>query len=387
MRPIVCSLLRVFAAGTVALPLPGCTADSGEWQGTVRRDGAAVEVRNPEQPVFGAGSASVEPLWIMPGPSENPAARGWSQPMRVALGAGEVYVLDPMAHRVHVLSRSGRPLRQVGREGKGPGELQSPFGVAFVNGMLAVGDVGAVDLFSPDGRPEGSLQLGTAAFSLAGLEPGEVLVLTARGEQKRYPVQRGAQPVSLPGFPLEDREAEFACSRLAGAGARILRLDCVKPVFQVISREGRVLRTVRIPRAPAQATRAEVDMYRRSLASDAAQSGMEPAAVRSLVENLVKAATPKRVMQGIRYDSTARMFALWEQQPREFGNGPARLHLFGEQGAFLVTVPFRAPWVDFTIDGRTVYALEEEEDTGLVRLSAYRLNLAPAVGRVAAAPL
>jgi hypothetical protein len=379
----------MLVGGALALSWTGCSGDPGEptWHGTVHHDGAAVEVRNPAAPAFGADAASAETLWTAPDPSEDAADRDWSQPMRVALGAGEVYVLDPMAHRVHVLSREGRALRHVGREGKGPGELQSPFGVAFVNGMLAVGDAGAVDLFSPTGEPSGSFLLGTPAFSLAGLESGEVLVTTARGEQKRYPVQGGASPVALPGFPERNKQAQFACSRVSSAGARILRLDCATPVFQVISREGKVLRTVRIPREPAQATSAEIDRYRRSLASDAAQTGMQPAAVKSLVDNLLKGANPKRTMQGIRYDAAARLYAMWEQQPKEFGNGPARLHLFGEEGAFLVTVPFAEPWVDFAIDGLTVYALAEDDDTGLVRLAAYRLNLAPEVGRFAAAPL
>lgn len=389
MGPSVAAITRILMAGVLATPWTGCSVDSGEprWRGTVQHDGAAVDVRNPAAPVFPADAASAEALWTTPGPSDAAVARDWSQPVQVALGAGEVYVLDPMAHRVHVLSRAGRPLRQVGREGKGPGELQAPFGVAFVGGLLAVGDAGRVDLFSPAGEPAGSFPLGTIAFSLAGLQSGDVLVTTARGEQKRYPIRGSDPPVAMPGFPKKDKEAEFACSRLSGAGTRILRLDCARPVFQVISREGEILRTVRIPREPVQASSAEMAQYRRSLFTEAAQTDVPPAAVKSLVDHLVKGANPKRTMRGIQYDAVARLYAVWEQQPKEFGNGPARLHLFGEEGAFLATIPFAESWVDFAIDGLAVYALAEEDDTGLVRLAAYRLNLAPQVGRLAAAPL
>ncbi|HEX7242205.1 MAG TPA: hypothetical protein VF263_18105 [Longimicrobiaceae bacterium] len=378
---------RTWLAGALALTCAGCSAEPGEpeWRGTMHRDGAAVEVRNPAAPVFGEGAASAEPLWTTSGPTGDAVARSWSQPNRVALGAGEIYVLDPTAHRVHVVSRSGDPLRQVGREGKGPGELESPFGVAFVDGLLAVGDARSVDLFSPAGEPSGSVRLGTIPLSLAGLEPGGLLVKTFRGEPRLYSVGGGAPPVSLPGFRKEGRAAEFACSRISGAGSEIVQLDCARPVFQVISREGAVVRTVRIDREPVEATSAELDLYRRSLGSDAAQAGSRSGGARSLIEGLVKSASPKRVMRGIRYDTAAHLYAVWEQQPQEFGNGPARLHLFSREGVFLVTLPFAEPWVDFAMDARTVYALAEDPGTGVVRLAAYRVTLSPAAARAAAA--
>ncbi len=389
MVPSASRVRRLLLAGALALPLVGCSAGADEprWRGTVHRDGAAVEVRSPAEPVFGAGAASAQVLWTTPGRSGDAAAHDWSLPTRVALGPGEVYVLDPISHRVHVVSRSGEPLRQVGRAGKGPGELESPFGVAFVDGVLAVGDGGAVDLFSPAGKPSGSVALGTIAFALAGLEPGRVLVKTFRGEQKLYSVRGGERPVSLPGFPTRDDEAEFACSRVSGAGDEILRLDCARPVFQVISHIGRLLRTVRVEREAELATSAELDRYRRSLASDAAKAGVTGGQATSLIGSLLKGADPKQSMRGIQYDRVAHMYAVWEQQPQEFGNGPARLHLFGREGVFLATVPFSEPWVDFVIDGLTVYALTEAPETGLVRLTAYRLGLAPEVSEAADAPL
>jgi hypothetical protein len=389
MRPGVTSIRRVLVAGALVLPCMGCRADASgaRWRGTVHQHGLAVEVRSPAAPVFGEGAAAAELLWTTPEASGDAMVRDWSLPAQVALGAGEIYVLDPLAHRVHVVSGSGEMLRQVGRAGKGPGELQAPFGLAFLNGLLAVGNAGRIDLFSPAGEPAGSVALGTIAFSLDGLEPGHLLVKTFRGEQKLYPVRGNAPPVSLPGFPLMDDEAEFACSRVSGAGDHILRLDCAKPVFQVISRHGTLLRTVRIRRDPVPATRDELDRFRRSLASDAAKAGSTGGETRSLIDRLLEDATPKRVMRGIQYDTAAHLYAVWEQQPKEFGNGPAQLHLFGREGVFLVTIPFPEPWVDFAIDGLTVYALVEAPDIGVVRLSAYRLRLAPGVRAVADAPL
>jgi hypothetical protein len=78
------------------------------------------------------------------------------------------------------------------------------------------------------------------------------------------------------------------------------------------------------------------------------------------------------------------LYAVWEQQPQKLGNGPARLHLFGSTGVFLATLPFADPWVDFQVEGLTVYALTQDAGTGLIGLAAYRLSLSPEVRSFAA---
>lgn len=374
-----------------ALAAAGCSPGGGEtrWRGTVRQHGAEVEVANPTRPVFGPGAVAARLAWATP--RGDGAAEGWSRPVRLALGGHEVYVLDQLAHAVHVVSRSGAPLREIGREGDGPGELRAPFGVALVDGVLAVGEAArnSVELFSPAGEPRGAVPLGTVAVSLVGVEPGAVLVKTFRGEQRLYGLTGSAPPVELPPYtPPEGRRRGAApCFRLWGAEDRILRLDCTQPLFQVLGRDGRVMRTVRIEREPVPATRGELELYRRELSSRFAQSGYpgggSPA---GLIESLTRDQDPKLLMRGVRYDTRAHLYALWEQQPQELGNGPARLHLFGREGVFLASLAFPAPWVDFAVDGLTVYALEEDAETGLVRLAAYTLTLTPQVRRLADAP-
>jgi hypothetical protein len=380
------SIRRTLLAAALALPAGGCSgdADAPRWRGSVRQVGAAVEVQNPDAPMFRQGAAA-QPLWSAAG--EPDGAGRWDRPVRVALGGGELYVLDQVAHTVHVLSRDGRALRRIGREGKGPGELESPYGLAFVAGQLAVGDGNAVELFSPAGQPAGAMELGTVPVSLVGAGPGGVLVKTFQGQQRVYDLRARGPYLSIPGFLGNATAKQAACYRAGTAGADILRLDCTSPVFEVLSPQGTVRRTVRVDRKPQPASRDELERYRSSLMADVARAGYPGADPSTMVNRLLDGQSPKRMMRGIRYDSASALYAVWEQQPQELGNGPARLHLFGRAGAFLATVPFPEPWVDFAVDGLTVYALAEDAETGLVRLAAYRLALDPGIVRAAAAPL
>ncbi|HEX2191550.1 MAG TPA: hypothetical protein VHG51_21745 [Longimicrobiaceae bacterium] len=376
-------------AAVVPLPFAACSAGPGEprWRGTVQRDGAAVEVVNPGAPVFGAEAASASLAWEVPPPADGePGA--WSKPSSLALGAGEIYVLDPVAHTVHVLSRSGKPLRDVGRAGRGPGELGYTFGVASVDGLLAVGNAGAgrVELFAASGEPAGSVALGTPAFTLAAVPPGGLLVWNARAEQRLYDVRGESRAIPLAPFTGAERAGKADCVRLAGAVDRILQLDCTTPVFHVVARDGTRMRTVRVRRKPVPASAEELGQYRSTIAAAMARDErMTPTLARSLLEDMTRKQSPKRLMRGIRHDPASGLYALWEQQPRELGTGPARLHLFSPTGVFLATVGFAGPWLDFEIDDLTVYALTEDPETGLAGLSAYRVSLAPEVRALASA--
>jgi hypothetical protein len=339
-------------------------------------------VRNPADPVFGSDAATAHLAWQAAPSIDRSSIPDWEQPSRVAIGDGEVYVLDAMSDRVHAFSESGERLRSIGRSGRGPGEFVSSFGLAVFGEWLAVGNGGrnTVELYHPSGESAGSIPLGMPAFTLVGIEPAGFLVRTALGELKLFDVDGGAASVHLP--PLMDTRAQSAsaCVRLAAAGESVLHLDCATPQFQVLSLAGDVQLTVRVRRSPSAATSAELDLYRSALLDQmAGAGGLSEGQARSLLDRLVQGQNPKPLMRGIKYDPTAEMYGVWEQQPPELGNGPARLHLFSRTGMFLMTVLFTEPWVDFAMDGLGVYALVEDRETGLVRLAAYRLDLDPRV--------
>jgi len=73
----------------------------------------------------------------------------------VQVGAGgEIFVLDGKIKQIKVYGPDGRHLRTIGRQGQGPGELQSPTRMAMTAaGNLCIPDAGnnRVSLYSPEG--------------------------------------------------------------------------------------------------------------------------------------------------------------------------------------------------------------------------------------------
>lgn len=120
---------------------------------------------------MGAADAAAQARTILPG--RDRPLRG-SAPQVYAVGAAEgadhemfgevagvafdradnLYVLDRTGARVLVFDRAGRFVRQVGKRGDGPGELQAPMSIALAaDGTLFVHDLArpGVSLFRPDG--------------------------------------------------------------------------------------------------------------------------------------------------------------------------------------------------------------------------------------------
>lgn len=66
---------------------------------------------------------------------------------------GALYVAQAMVPAVTVFSPDGRPLRQIGRAGNGPGDIQwAAFGVGWVGDTLWIADETRVQLFTTDER-------------------------------------------------------------------------------------------------------------------------------------------------------------------------------------------------------------------------------------------
>ena len=102
--------------------------------------------------------------------------------------AGNFYVLDSQLKTVHVVSRDGRYLRAIGREGEGPGELESPTKV-FVrdDGIISVIDIdaGKLTFLTAEGCPAGELRAKLDGFdttrivSVCRIPHGYVLLVAA----------------------------------------------------------------------------------------------------------------------------------------------------------------------------------------------------------------
>ncbi len=76
----------------------------------------------------------------------------------VAVGAnGAIYVADAQSTEIRMFATDGTFVRAIGREGRGPGEMASAYGVGWVGDTLATLDPGnaRVNLYTPDGAPVG----------------------------------------------------------------------------------------------------------------------------------------------------------------------------------------------------------------------------------------
>ncbi|MCY4397934.1 MAG: hypothetical protein OXE96_01120 [Gemmatimonadetes bacterium] len=89
--------------------------------------------------------------------------------------SGNLYILDEANFRVVVLDRGGAPVRMIGSQGDGPGELSGPMSAAILDdGRLVVYDMGfpgAFEIFDQ----EGSFVSSTTVDPLKGM-PGELLL-------------------------------------------------------------------------------------------------------------------------------------------------------------------------------------------------------------------
>lgn len=189
--------LRTLAAPLFAVVLTQAAAAA---QATVRLPAADRAVQGRSTPVF----------VLRPGAEGAPA-----DPVDAAFGAdGSLYVLDRGTGRVRVYAGDGRPLRQFGQAGRGPGRLAAPAALAVTaDGRIVVSDPGQQGLavFGADGAFQRFISL-SADGGLGGhgemkaLPGGGVLVaLNAGGGHghgggvvlARHSLEANARPVRL----------------------------------------------------------------------------------------------------------------------------------------------------------------------------------------------
>jgi hypothetical protein len=125
----------------------------------------------------------------------------------VAFDASDnLYVLDRQASRVMVYDRTGRFIRQIGKQGEGPGELMVPVQLAIGgDGTVIVADMGrpGYSLFRPDGTFLRNVLLENWTPSMTagiGWHPRGGIVSTFR--QPPGPPQQGSTTQTLNVLPL-----------------------------------------------------------------------------------------------------------------------------------------------------------------------------------------
>ena len=279
----------------------------GQAESTIQQVGGVIELPGKDRAI----SPKVEEVFKV-GALQGEDWEMFGQISWVAFGPeGNLYVLDGQAKRIVVLGPDGTFLRTFGREGKGPGELASPSGLAVLaDGSIVVYDFGnqGLTLFSSEGsisaRPRqprptsGRVSLprkilphprgGVVSLAMSlGVRIGEDGKISAESDDEGvpvvfYPARKGGAPRILHRAwrpPLEDPDIETTSSGSGGRtqsislvmsplkafepdqylgvlrDGRMVLSDSSAYIVKVLSPEGKVVRRLRRPLKPTPVTK------------------------------------------------------------------------------------------------------------------------------------
>jgi len=362
------------------LPLLAACTSAPPWTGSVTTRDGIETISNPHTPLLGETRGLVAEQWALQGPT-------WENPSVVHAGSGlVVVVVDPPADRMHLVSTSGEPRGALGRSGEGPGEFRDLRDAVLEGERLVVFDRGrrAIEYLSLDGdylssqpidgSPWGGFLLGTGTLLVRGdfrTDPRE----STLGTWIRVPDGGAPMPFTPPPMEPLPEEQGVECADLAAWGDGAAQLRRTTPRIEVLDSAGGIVREMTIDLPVAAVTDAERERALDDLRRRLAGSGFPPEFQQQNVAVMEQRWRVKCRFGPLRYDPSRRIGALLEQNPDEFGSGPATLHLLSEDGVYLARLPFHVAWRDFTLDGGVVYALTRDPATDLVTLRAYRLDL------------
>jgi hypothetical protein len=370
--PIFLASVFLFACGDVP-----------DWAGSVEAKNGVPIISNPAVPLLAEPQPAVSALWRIQDPT-------WVDPSHVEVESGTVTVVDQPANRIHLVSSSGESLASVGQPGGGPGEFLRLL-AAFREGdtLVAIdagkGSVEYLDLegdyissFHLDGQPWDGFPLDDGAF----LVKGEFLSdPTEESFGDWVKIGPGHRPLAFTSLTLEalPEEEGVQCSDLSPWPGGAARLRFTTPHVQVFDLSGDLLMESRIDLPIEVVSDAEKQAALAELVGDLEARGL-PAPF--IEQNLIVMDQRWRVkcrFGPLRFDPSQRIAAFLEQNPDDFGSGPATLHFLTETGVYIAKASFPTAWRDFVMEDGVVYALTREPATDLITLEAFRVDFPESV--------
>ncbi len=135
--------------------LISCKQQKAEWKGTIEEEDGVTIVKNPKEPMYGEDVFSLEKELTI-GEKENGKEPVFISIRSVRVDDEEnIHVLDMKASQVKVFNKDGTYLRNTGKRGQGPGEIQLAMNMELVSGReIMIYDLGNRKLifFSLDGE-------------------------------------------------------------------------------------------------------------------------------------------------------------------------------------------------------------------------------------------
>jgi hypothetical protein len=312
-----------------------------------------------------------------------------------------LYILDAGNHRVLVFDRVGRFVRQIGKQGQGPGEITFATGLAVLaDGRIAVADLGrgGLSIFGADGAYLQHIALGDAtgmpgaggfqASPRGGVIARVVPVVLAtpgsgppqiprEGFIQHHPLTEGAAIRTLATYELPAARV----SQQGGGGNVSVRVSMSPPAFapqmsfgvlpdggvaltnaaeyavQIVDVDGRPRRVIRRDEAPRRVTRADQDAAREQRRRQLQGRGTDGVMVRSVngqrtysfggggilspeqIEQELRNMTFAEVMPLVQGIATDPLGRIWiERTPSRPGEGTGPIDLVTADGRYIGTV-------------------------------------------------
>lgn len=365
------------AVAALAL-LVACRGGAPEWSGSVVEEEGVLHVRNPPHPLAQENQVVAQLVWRQTGPTSGDL---WQVPNKLHVAGGNVFVVDRQASQIHRVTLEGQSLPSFGEAGGGPGQYQRIVDAVPTPAGLFVVDTGngRVEILSYEGEILASHPLDRFIFLAEPLGPDAItLFYTSGGEPEwgRMDEAGHMEPHPFPDFVAP--EGQMAPVSVGSTwGERLVRLRYATPQIRLYSLEGKLETDVVIPLPPMVATDAEVEAVVQQVTADLARLGPEIGGdvIQHQVEQIRGRPREKLSFRKIRFDDESRIAGIWQQNPEEFGSGPATLHILSIEGIYVAKLEFDRPWGDFDLSGGRLFALSRDPVTDLVTLQAFDLRI------------
>ncbi len=334
------------------------------WKGSVRTEKGIRIVENPRKPMYASDILELQEEYVIKDSGERYQL---NRPGDLAIDAlNRLYVLDWKDSNVKVFDEHGRFLRLIGKQGIGPGELQSPGPMAISGNRLAVHcfQLARMTYYSLEGK---LLETKTALSMFSGL------AFSSKGDA--FGITLTHADINKPFYELRKYNAELKYQKTIASQhkrpLRLLRIDM--PVFKmtrddkiiygfpetyefkVFDSDGKIVAKIRKAHRPIPVPREEKDRF---LKMKIPEDFMQPAP------------GYYEPFYSLDIDEEGRMIVgFWRPKT---GETYITYDVFSPDGKFLATVDlpvFRNRlWAD-----KRLYTVEEDED-GLPIIRVRRVN-------------
>ncbi|MCZ6765462.1 MAG: 6-bladed beta-propeller [bacterium] len=224
--PAFFSTLTLLIAFGLVLSSAVGPAVADQWQGQEVEKEGVTHVMNPAAPAESPSTSEARELWRLGGDTDDDDEFFGVISTILTDDEGNVYLLDGQLNHVMIYSPTGDFMREIGREGEGPGEFRSATGMFFTpEGDVAViqSFPGKIVILTREGDPIGDYPLpepeGAGFFVLVNgqsygsnvvLQGGVMSMNEQRWQQERYLASVDKTGTEVAKYHSDTRVIDFA---------------------------------------------------------------------------------------------------------------------------------------------------------------------------------